>query len=74
MVHLAKVEVSIDVRFPQKKKKKQLTGKQNDDFELIMFEKPTTWRLTTKSENNAKAIFCIQGILCAYDLPPIRSG
>jgi len=45
---------------------------QAAEFDLIQFEKPKSWRLAMKSDDNVEAIFRVQGILCGYDLPPVN--
>jgi len=52
-----------------------LTAIQYDQIELTEFQEPKSWRLTSKTageENTEEGLFRLQGILCAYDLPPIR--
>ena len=48
--------------------------KQTEDFTISGIEEPPSWRLVKNTESEVKgeeATFCIQGVLCAYDLPPV---
>ena len=40
-------------------------------YEVVAFQGPKSWRVTSHDDISTEAIFHIQGILCAFELPPV---
>jgi len=43
-------------------------------FEVIGFGEPRSWRLTSHDDASMEGLFCIQGVLCTFDLPVILAA
>jgi hypothetical protein len=48
-----------------------LIAGQLADYSVIKFDSPDSWRITSTKDTSTEALFRIQGILCAFDLPPL---
>ena len=49
----------------------QFNNVQLNAYQVIKFESPASWRLTSNDNTDSEVMFRLQGILCGFDLPPV---
>lgn len=50
----------------------ELNFRKLSDYDVVKFDSPQSWRLTSRDDNNTEVMFRMQGVLCAFELPPVR--